>query len=111
MKPEFLWSPDVGAQQTVRPTVNQVKFGDGYELRVPVGINFKPRSWQVRFTKGPDEAVQILTFLEERGGVEAFTWTDPMNQLGTYVCREWSSVRIGQAGYQITGTFEQVFEY
>lgn len=110
-KPTFTWSPDLGAQQTVKPTVTQTKFGDGYELRVTAGINSKPRSWDVTFSKGIAEATSILNFLEERGGVESFNWTDPMDKEGTYVCREWNGSQQAFGVYVISAKFEQVFEY
>lgn len=110
-KPVFTWTPDLGASQTITPSVQQTKFGDGYELRVPVGINSTPKSWSVTFSKGPAEAMAILDFLEARGGREAFTWTDPFDRAGTYVCREWTGGQAMFGVYQVTATFEQVFEY
>lgn len=109
--PEFVWSPDLGAQQTTTPRVQQTKFGDGYELRVTKGINHKPKSWSVSFTRRPVEVKEIIAFLDQRGGVEAFTWVDPMGDSGTYVCREWNSSQQMLGVYVVTGTFEQVFEY
>lgn len=110
-KPNFNWTPDLGAQQTMTPTVTQTKFGDGYELRIAQGVNFKPRSWSVTFSKGSDEAMAILDFLEARGGIEAFAWTDPFNNAGTYVCRQWSAAQAVFGVYSVSATFEQVFEY
>jgi phage-related protein len=110
-KPVFTWMPDSGASQTVKPTVTATKFGDGYELRTAVGINFKPKSWSVTFTQGGVATKQILDFLDARGGLEAFVWTDPMDATNTYVCRQWGSSRQGWGVYAVTATFEQVFEY
>jgi len=109
--PNFTWTPDVGAQQTIKPSVQQTKFGDGYELRTPIGVNYKPKRWQVTFTKNAVEATAILAFLEARGGLEAFTWTDPLDVSNTYVCREWNSSQQMFGIYQITASFEQIFEF
>lgn len=109
-KPAFTWDADLGAQRSVKPSINQTKFGDGYELRVPIGINFKPKTWSVTFTRDLAVASAILNFLDARGGSEAFTWVDPMNVDSTYVCREWSSSQSERGIYTITATFEQVFE-
>jgi len=110
-KPTFTWTPDLGAQQSIKPNVTQTKFGDGYELRVAQGINTQPRTWAVTFSKGPNEMTAILDFLEARAGVEAFNWTDPFNKAGTYVCREWSANQVVFGVYSVSATFEQVFEY
>lgn len=110
-KPVFQWKPDLGAQRTVKPSVRPVKFGDGYEMRVPLGVNYKPRSWSVRFTRAISEIQPLLDFLEARGGVEAFSWVDPLGNTGTYVCREWNHTQQGFGLYAVSGTFEQVFEY
>ena len=109
--PVFVWNPDLGAQQKITPRVQQTKFGDGYELRVVKGINYKPKSWSVSFTRRAVEVLEILAFLEERGGLGAFTWVDPMGNSGTYVCREWNSSQQMLGVYVVSGTFEQVFEY
>lgn len=109
-KPNFTWSPDLGARRSVKPSVHPIKFGDGYTLRVPVGINSKPKSWAVTFTSNLATATAILDFLEARGGVEAFAWVDPLNIEANYVCAEWSSSQTNPSIYSITATFEQVFE-
>lgn len=110
-KPTFAWHPDLGAQQSMAPSVQQTKFGDGYELRVAKGINTTPRTWEVSFTRSQSEAGAILDFLEARAGLEAFVWTDPLNREGTYVCREWSGSQQAFGVYVVSATFEQVFEY
>jgi len=109
-KPNFTWNPDLGARQTFKPNVTVTKFGDGYALRVPVGINSKPKSWNVTFTTNLATATDILTFLNARGGVEPFAWVDPMNIEATYTCAEWSSSQQNFGIYVVTATFEQVFD-
>jgi phage-related protein len=110
-KPIFTWSPDIGARRTIKATVHQAKFGDGYEQRIGSGVNFKPRSWSCQFSNGLANAQSILAFLDARGGLESFTWTDPMNETNNFVCREWSQVQQVFGVYQVTATFEQVFEF
>ncbi len=108
--PVFTWFPDAETQESIEPKVNLTKFGDGYEQRTSVGINNKPAKWSMKFTRGPEEALAIRTFLSARGGVEAFEWTNPFEELGKYVCRKWSLSR--SAGtVTVTCEFEQVFEY
>lgn len=111
MRQLFAWSPDIGAQRTMKPLVEPTKFGDGYEARTIKGINSKPASWSVTFTKNVGDAIQILDFLELMGASEAFNWVDPLNKTGVYVCREWTSHQPSFGLYVVSGTFEQVFEY
>lgn len=110
-KQKFEWNPDLGAENQVKPRVTVTKFGDGYESRVAVGINSKPKSWRVTFTRNYPEFSQILAFIEARGGVDAFEWKDPLNQTGIYVARDWSYTQQSPGVYKLTATFDQVFEY
>ena len=107
----FSYIPDFSAQMTVRPRVNAVKFGDGYEQRVADGINTQPQSWALTFNNRTDSEIALIEgFLSARGGIEAFDWTTPRGVAGKFVCREWSSrlEKFNVNGLQ--ATFEQVFE-
>lgn len=109
-KPVFTWHPDRGSQQDVKPNVNVTKFGDGYELRTPAGINYKPANWSLKFERNQEVIEEIVAFLEDRGGHESFTWTTPLSKTGTWVCRQWKTAQNGGT-HELTCTFEQVFEY
>jgi phage-related protein len=109
-KPVFTWNPDVGSQQDVKPNVNVTKFGDGYELRVAAGINNKPQSWSLKFERNYDICNAVVAFLKARGGVESFTWTNPLGETGTFVCRSYKTQQ-NVGTMEVTATFEQVFEY
>lgn len=108
--PVFTWFPDRGSQHSAKPNVNVTKFGDGYEVRVPVGINNQPMKWTLTFDRTRDEALAILAFLRQQGAVQAFQWTNPLQEQGVYVCRSWKSDQQG-GSIRITCDFEQVFEY
>lgn len=109
-KPVFTWFPDRGSQQDVEPKVNVTKFGDGYELRVPAGINNQPQKWSLKFERSYTEAGAIIAFLKARGAAEAFTWTTPLSEEGTFVCRSYSTSQNGGT-IEVSCKFEQVFEY
>lgn len=107
----FTWFPDTESDYGVKPHVETVVFGDGYELRVPNGINTRPMAWNLTFTRAKDESLQILSFLEDRGGSKAFIWINPDQNSGVYVCREWKVKRLKAGGaMRITCAFDQVFE-
>lgn len=110
-RPVFTWSPDVGSERQIKPNVEVIAFGDGYEQRVAKGINIMPRIWNLTFSSPISTGQQILSFLEARAALESFTWTDPLNFTGAFVCREFRHRRKGFGEYEITATFQQVFEY
>ena len=105
----FSWKPDIESQQSCKPSVQVTKFGDGYEARLAMGINTMPMKWSLQFTKGRTEALDIVNFLRARGAVQAFNWTNPLDEAGVYVCREWK-VTSKAGGLLISCEFEQVFE-
>ncbi|TVO53157.1 phage tail protein [Denitromonas halophila] len=107
----FTWVPSYGSALTVKPNVNATQFGDGYEVRVAIGINSQPRKWQLTLTNKPlAVADAIEAFLKAHGALTAFYWTPPHGELGKWVCREWSVQPTSPRHRSITGTFEEVFE-
>lgn len=109
-KQVFGWFPDTESEMTVKPNVNVTKFGDSYETRVAVGINSMPQKWALTFNRDRETIKAVLAFLTAMGGVESFTWTNPLEQTGTYVCREWKT-RHKRGVLELTCEFEQVFDY
>jgi phage-related protein len=108
----FTFTPDNGASKSVEPNVKVIRFADGYEQRVAIGMNTKPERWSLRFSVREDaEADAIESFLFARGAVESFDWTPP-NEVAAkrFVCRKWSRAIDNPRFYTITAEFEQVFE-
>lgn len=109
--PVFEWKPDLGAERTSEPLVTTVSFGDGYEQRVGQTINRVKHGYTVTFTRTAEEALKISAFLEDRGGLESFKWTDPLGEDHIWVCRKWTGPSQQARGvYVIEATFEEVFE-
>lgn len=106
----FNWFPDSGASLSIKPSVEQVKFGDGYELRTSFSINTMPDKWSVDFTRLPAEAKAILAFLKAHGGKLSFQWKTPHEETTLFVCREWSATRLTGGPIKVSCSFEQVFE-
>jgi phage-related protein len=105
-------APVYGMQKASKPSVRQIKFGDGYSQRVTVGLNQNPKSWSLTWQVSPTDAATIETFLDQRAADAAsFTWTPPDTSTSyQWICYEWSksvdSVRL----VSIQATFDQVFE-
>ena len=109
--PVFSWFPDVGSSCITKPNVQGTKFGDGYELRIPTSINTSPEKWAVKFTRTPSVALAIDSFLRGQKGSKPFTWTTPESVTGTFICREWHKNRMAGGVTEISGEFEQVFDF
>ncbi len=110
MAKKFTWRPDLGATREVKPIVNVTQFGDGYELRTAAQLNVNKRSWSMTFTGNLVGVKPAVQFLEEHQGRIAFSFTDPWGDDGKYVCRNWSSRQSKFGIYELTATFEEVFE-
>lgn len=95
-----------------KPTVRAARYGDGYEARWPAGLMADLRRWDLAW-EGDwiDEIQHIDSFLQARGGSQAFFWAPPAGPPGYWVCREWRiawSDAAGVAIAELTGIFEEV---
>lgn len=106
----FTWLPDLGADCSEEPLVTVTKFGDGYESRLPTFINSQPQVWAVTFTTHLAAIREIKSFLRRHGASKKFNWTTPDGDQGRYVARKWQTKQIGFGVFQLTTSFEQVFE-
>lgn len=105
----FTWSPAPGASSTKQPKTRTAPFGDGYQQRVPNGINNIARVWQLTFTRVTADIDAIDAFLTARNGVESFDWTPPKGAAGKWICRSWNENVIATVVQSISATFEEVF--
>lgn len=111
MSQTFSYNPEFGTNATVKPNVTQVKYGDGYEQRFASGMNSIAEIWNVSFVNRESaDGLAIIAFLTARGGVERFNWTSPEGTVGVWVCREWNKVPKKGNRWDISASFEQVFE-
>lgn len=107
----FTYTPSFTAVQESKPSVNIVKFGDGYEQRLGFGLNRDGKTWQLQFLNRDDtERDNIVAFLEARGATESFDWTPPFGGASKWVCREWSVSMQSHNFNNISANFEEVFE-
>jgi phage-related protein len=112
MPSTFTWAPDYGASKSSKPRVQSVKYGDGYEARNRFGLNRTPQVWSVQFKlREQDEADLIDAFLAAAEGSDYFQWTPPGASAPlNFLCREWSRAMPVPNRFDITATFEQVFD-
>lgn len=103
----FNYQPNYGLKMSKKPSVNVVKFGDGYEQRLPTGINHILRTYSVKFDGDEQKINDIDAFLSQHGGVTAFLWTPHKDHQGRFKCEEWDK-EINQGYGTITATFTEV---
>jgi phage-related protein len=107
----FTWVPDYGAQQTSRPRVKSIAFGDGYEQRLQYGLNTDLKVWNLKFDHVETSVKdQIVGFLEARGGVQQFNWAALDGSVKAYVCQEWDVTATYPTLWTITATFREVVD-
>lgn len=105
----FTWLPDVGHQQSAKPNVIAVKFGDGYESRTPNGLNHIKREWSLTFTVAGQMLTDIVAFLESHDGCKAFLWQPPRGAQATHICREWQVNHQNGQIAAVSAVFERVY--
>lgn len=109
MAQDFIWIPSYGSAVSTKPNVKVVKFGDGYEQRVAVGLNTALRKWEVTFASRANETADTIeAFFEARGALEWFNWTPPHGAAGQWVCREWAAQKTGPLTRTVTATFDEI---
>lgn len=108
----FSFAPDYDADNDVKPKIDTVKFGDGYELRQARGLNIRPESWALTFSKlSSTDRDSIVAFFVALNGTSSFTWTPPGGSAGKYKLSDGWKVRVERGNlFTITAKFEQVFE-
>lgn len=105
----FSYIPAYGATETTTARVLKAQFGDGYSQRIADGINNKPRSWSLSFSKTQTDIDLILSFLNTEGGVNSFDWTPPRGVAGKWICEQWNTT-VNDGFDNLTVQFVEVFE-
>jgi phage-related protein len=107
----FTYIPSYGAALKKKPAVLSIKFGDGYEQRAQFGINQNPRIWNLSFNgRTETEATAIDAFLTAEAGTDWFNWTPPLGAAGKWICRDWDVSIVEIDCYNISASFEEVFD-
>lgn len=108
----FNWHISASPVLSESPKVKTIKFGDGYEQRIPDGINTNPQKWNVSFrNRLKVEANAIRDFLRNHAGVTSFDWTPPgENRSYKFKCSSWDMTTHNGEIFSMNTTFEQVFD-
>tara|TARA_Y100000401_G_C8138935_1_gene133900 strand:- start:140 stop:484 length:345 start_codon:yes stop_codon:yes gene_type:complete len=106
-------TPSYGANQQNNPKTRVSSMGDGYEIRVNVGLNQNPKQWALRWQNiSETDADTISAFLDNRASDGAsFDWTPPDTTTSyKWVCASWTKSIPYLNRATISATFRQVFE-
>lgn len=112
-KPEFIWKPSYETEKGLTPKVKVIQFGDGYEQRVPDGINNNLLTLNLTFAgKALDEATAILHFFYAREGTESFLFTPPApyHYKKKFIAKDWKDSATFYNNYNIRVVFDEKVE-
>ena len=108
------YTPDRNIQQSSKPNMYKVDFGDGYEQRLQRGINSIKETFNVSFNNRPNTEINtIMDFLDTKKGVTSISFTIP-NGSGErtvkVVCDTYSQTYFNTSINSCTATFRRVYE-
>lgn len=107
----FTWERQAGASGKTTYRVREVKFGDGYSLAVPDGLNNAVQVWTVT-VKGDETLIQeVKAFYDLHAGATSFYWTPPGETIQLLFRAQNVTVNsIGGGIFTIVADFQQVFK-
>lgn len=111
VKTQFLWKPSYNHTVNMQPSIRSIRFGDGYEQRIPDGIHTTLLKLDLIFDlRNAAESTAINHFLEKRKGAESFVFTpsSPFDLSKLFVCKTWSSTYGFYDNFSIRAEFEEV---
>ena len=107
-------NPTYGTSKRSAPNVKTIRFADGYEHRLMLGLSAhqNPKVYTLKFDVSETDADTIETFLDARAEDQAsFTFTPPNESSSSqFVCESWSKQVRYTNRATINATFRQVFE-
>ena len=106
-------NPTYNTKKQKTAKIRTVRFADGYEHRVTMGIpaHMNPNVYQLTFNVSTGDANTIMTFLDARSDDnDSFTFTPPNGTAGQYVCESYVEDMILSNRSTVRATFREVFE-
>ena len=106
--------PKYGTVKRSEPNIRTIRFADGYEHRLILGLaaHQNPKVITLSFHVSETDADTIETFLDARALDQAsFTFTPPNESSSSqFVCERWSKTVTFNNRATINATFREVFE-
>ncbi len=111
LKPELVWNPSYQFEVNSSPTIQTIKFGDGYEQRIINSVHNNLIRATVSFEgKSRNEARAIAHFLAARRGAESFVYKlpPPYSVEKLFIVRNWTTSMKFFDNYLIKASLEEV---
>ena len=106
--------PTYGQRKKSQPNTKTIRFADGYEHRLLLGLaqHQNPKEYSFTFEVTESQADIIETFLDARANdSDSFTFTPPGESSSSeFVCENWTKSIPYLNRATIQATFRQVFE-
>ena len=101
--------PYTPANRTKRARVRQVRFGDGYLLVAPDGINNIEYGYRLTWTGlARAEAEELDSFFTAHAGATPFEWTPPgETEPLLWTCESWSDSRSTPGRARVSATLRE----
>lgn len=115
-KPYFFWEPTYASQLKTKPSINVIKFGNGYEQRTEDGVNNSLLQFDLIFEgREEKEARAIVHFFQKRKGAISFFYNPPFpynfddsqNYPKRFFCEEWTLNFNFYNNYRINASFTE----
>jgi phage-related protein len=112
--PNFFWKPSYQTTISSDPRIRMVQFGNGYQQRIPDGINTNLVMFDINFNNRKEkETVSLLHFLQTRNAQESFIYNLPIiynkSKLNTrFISPTWSVDYNSYNNYSIKTKFQEV---
>tara|TARA_R100000231_G_scaffold2267_1_gene4001 strand:- start:780 stop:1133 length:354 start_codon:yes stop_codon:yes gene_type:complete len=107
-------TPTYGQRKRSQPLTRTIRFADGYEHRILLGLaqHQNPKVFNFTFNVSETESDTIETFLDARANDSAsFTFTPPGEVSSSqFVCESWNKSIPYNNRATIQATFREVFE-
>lgn len=101
------------SNRTTSNDINVVRFGNGYEQRVPFGINFQRDKWNVIWeNKSATDKNTLVVFLQSIASGDYTLWQSPFDsvQKKFVIDGDWSIQDTGGNIYTLQCTLRQVYD-
>lgn len=109
--------PNIPVDQTVVRTTERnmavARLGNGYEQRMPNGINYMRDKWSITWSGlNATDRDTLIAFLQSVSNGSVITWTSPFDVSQKKYCLEgdFTLQDIGGAVYSISCELRQVFD-
>jgi len=113
--PDFFWQASYTSVAQSSPRIVKVQFGNGYQKRIPDGLNTNLLTFQLNFeARKENEINSIIHFLQQMNGQKSFIYNPPAvygktsNYNTRYICPNWEVTYNFYQNYSLRATFEEV---